>query len=193
MAGKPEGKPEEGAAAAPKAASAGGGIKAWLPLLANIILIPAVGYFTISMLNSKNQAPEASAEGASASGGHTGKSEKGEKSSKGEGKGGAAESEPVVVQLSERSIANPRGTRGSRLIVAKIAIEGVGLKFKESVDRKDLALRDAANNILESKSVEDIDKPGGKNLIRREILASFNKILGEGSVKDVYLVEFAMQ
>jgi flagellar FliL protein len=193
MAGKPEGKPEEAAAAAPAAAaSGGGGIKAWLPLLANIILIPAVGYFTITMLNSKSQHTETAAEGAPAAGEHAAKSEKSEKG-KGEGKGGAADSEPVVVQLSERSIANPRGTRGSRLIVAKIAVEGVGAKFKELVDKKDLALRDAANNILESKSVEDIDKPGGKNLIRRELLASFNKILGEGAVKDVYLVEFAMQ
>jgi flagellar FliL protein len=192
MAGKPEGKPED-AAAAPKTASSGGGIKAWLPLLVNIILIPAMGYLTITMVNSKNHDPAASTEGAAAGGEKPAKAEKSEKGGHGEGKGGASETEPVVVQLSDKTIANPRDTKGSRLVIAKIAVGGVGAKFKELVDKNDLALRDAANNILGSKSVEDIDRPGGKNLIRREILASFNKILGEGAVKDVYLVEFAMQ
>jgi len=191
MAGKPEGKPED-AAAAPKTASSGGGIKAWLPLLVNIILIPAMGYLTITMVNSKNHDAAASTEGAAAGGEKPAKAEKGEKG-KGEGKGGASETEPVVVQLSDKTIANPRDTKGSRLVIAKIAVAGVGAKFKELVDKNDLALRSTANDILGSKSVEDIDRPGGKNLIRREILASFNKILGEGTVKDVYLVEFAMQ
>jgi flagellar basal body-associated protein FliL len=38
-----------------------------------------------------------------------------------------------------------------------------------------------------------LEKPGARNLIRGELLAGFNTILGNSAVREIYFTEFAIQ
>lgn len=187
MAAKPEGKPAgEEVAAAPKPSTGGGGLKAWMPLLANLILMPVMGYLTVNFLMvPRTHVADAAAEGGAAST---------EKPAKGaDGKNAPAKGELITVALGDKVIANVQNTQGTRYLLAKIALGGTAPNFEKLVAKHDDELRDAANSVLQSKTITDIDKPGAKNLIRAELLAVFNNILGPGVAKEVFLIEFAMQ
>ncbi len=44
-----------------------------------------------------------------------------------------------------------------------------------------------------AKTIADLEKPGARNLIRGELLAGFNNILGDPGVQEIYFTEFAIQ
>lgn len=54
-------------------------------------------------------------------------------------------------------------------------------------------LRDAIINVLSSKRFADINKPGGKDTLKAEIMAGCNKHFEEAKVTSVYFNQFAMQ
>lgn len=167
--------------AAPAPAS-GGGMKAWIPLLANIILMPAIAYALTTFVlipklgGSTAPAPEgeAGAHGAASPGGGKGKAK-------------------FMASLSGKILVNVAGTMGTRYLVANMTLVGSTADFKAKIEENDPQLRDAAASILAVKTIPDIEKPGVRNLIRMEIISAFNDILGPGAVTDLYLTEFAIQ
>jgi len=193
MAGKPETKPEEAAAAKPAAPS--GGLKTWLPLIANLILMPVMGYLTISFLAPKAHKPATAAE---AKAGVREKTEaKGEKTeAKGEKKekGGEGDAEARrLVPLSANVVVNLQNTQMSRLLMARVVLEGDSADLEALVKKHDFELRDVAGGVLQTKSIQDLDKPDARNLIRAELLTVFRSVLGQDAVKQVWLPEFAVQ
>jgi flagellar FliL protein len=50
-----------------------------------------------------------------------------------------------------------------------------------------------ASGILNTKTIADLEKPGARNLIRGELLAGFNTIMGNSAVREIYFTEFAIQ
>ena len=52
---------------------------------------------------------------------------------------------------------------------------------------------DAAASTLASKTIIDLEKPGARNMIRTELVAAFNTVLGGNEVSEIYLPEFAIQ
>lgn len=172
---------ESGTAPAP---APSGGIKAWIPLIANLILMPVIAYaLTTFVLIPKLGGATAPAEeggsshGSEESGGH-GSSPKGSK---------------VMVPLSNKVLVNVAGTMGTRYLVANITLVGSNPSLKARVDENDPQLRDSAGSILSSKSISDLEKPGMRNLIRAELISAFNEILGKDLVAEIYLTEFAIQ
>jgi flagellar FliL protein len=173
-----EARPAEAQAAAP--AKRG---NPWIPLLANIILMPGIAYgLTTFVLIPKIQGGKATQE-ASKEGGH-------ESAAGGEAK---APKGRVTVPLAGKVLVNVAGTAGTRYLVASMTLVGKNAEFKDNVDRNDPQLRDAAASILSSKTLGDVDKPGMRNIIRAELISAFNDILGKESVVDIYLTEFAIQ
>lgn len=178
------------------AASSGGGIKAMLPLIVNVVLMPVMAYvMTVFVLLPKiNSAgvtaqakTESSAPGESG-GGHG-------EAAKSEG-GGSKHSESggkVSVPLSAKVLVNVSGTAGTRYLLASLTLVGNNTELKEAVDKSDAQLRDVASSVLATKTIADLDKPGSRNLIRTELISAFNGVLGEGRVKEIYFTEFAIQ
>ena len=158
-------------------ANSGGGFKNWLPLLANIILMPAIAYaLTVFVLIPKLGVASPTA----ASG------------SPGPAPGGSTGSK-ITANLSGKVLVNVAGTMGTRYLVASITLVGTQADFKMKVEQSDHQLRDAASGILAVKTISDLEKPGMRNLIRMELLSAFNDILGPDSVSEIYLTEFAVQ
>lgn len=164
-------KPAEKVAAAPVSKRGG----TWVPLVANIVLMPVIAYaLTTFVLIPKIQGGKAGSSLA------------------GDGTQGASKSK-VTVPLAEKILVNVAGTAGTRYLVANITLVGKKADLKEKVESNDPELRDAASSILGIKTISDLEKPGMRNMIRSELIAAFNDILGKESITDIFLTEFAVQ
>ena len=184
-------KPAEGAAPA-----AGGGLKALLPLLLNVVLMPVMAYvMTVFVLlpkiNSGSVAAHAKTvggEAVAAPGAHGEPADKGASGKHGGGAGGK-----IAVPLSAKVLVNIAGTAGTRYLLAQLTLVGASAELKDSVEKSDAQLRDVASSVLATKTIADLDRPGSRNLIRTELISAFNGVLGEGRVKEIYFTDFAIQ
>lgn len=172
------------AAPPPAAAPAAGGFKAWLPLLITLLVMPALAYaMTSFVLLPRLQAGlglTSSAGNGEAKDGKEGR----------EGKAGAEKRESVTMN---KLLVNVAGTLGARYLLVSVNIVGADPDFKSKMAEHDPQLRDAAMGTLATKTIADLEKPGARNLIRSELIASFNSILGGPFVKEIYMTEFAIQ
>jgi flagellar protein FliL len=170
-------------ASAPPVASPG--LKAWLPLIANLLLMPVLAYaMTTFVLVPKMKSGGHAASGAAESGEHAG----GPSASH-----GGKEVNKVSVPLSNKVLVNLSGTMGTRYLLANITLVVGKPELKESVEKQDAQLRDVAASVLANKTIADIDKPGARNLIRTELVSAFNTVLGSGAVSEIFFTEFAIQ
>lgn len=171
-------KPADKIAVAPPAKKGG---NTWVPLLANILLMPAIAYaLTTFVLIPRIQG------GKLADGSHASTHDAAHG-------GNPAAKTKVTVPLGGKVLVNVSGTAGTRYLVATITLVGKKPDLKEKVELNDPELRDAAASILGIKTISDLEKPGMRNIIRSELIAAFNDILGKDSVTDIYLTEFAVQ
>lgn len=155
---------------------------AWLPLIANLVLMPVLAYATVAFfILPKMKGEHATAAGAEHATGEGG------------GHGAKGGKQKVMVPLGGKVIVNVAGTMGTRYLLANLTLVGTKPELKEDVEKNDAELRDAAATALSSKTINDLEKPGARNLIRTELISVFNNILGEGIINDLYLTEFAIQ
>jgi len=187
-ANRTEGTPAEDAAEAPQAANAAtassGGFKAWLPLIVMVLLMPALAYaMTSFVIVPKLQ--KGLGGGAAAPSSPT--AEGGAKKEKG---APAAKKESVPMN---KLLVNVAGTMGARYLLVSLSIVGSGADFKGQLEAHDAQLRDMAQSALATKTLADLEKPTARNMIRNELVAGFNNILGDGSVEEIYFPEFAIQ
>jgi flagellar FliL protein len=169
---KPEATP---ALAIPK--SQGSPWRAWLPLGVALLAMPALAYVTTTFvlvprmqkaLRSPATVPAESGKEARVDAANAGK--------EGLPPPGAGQS----VTLN-KLLVNVAGTMGSRYLLTSITLLG------------EPQIRDMASGILNTKTIADLEKPGARNLIRGELLAGFNTIMGNSAVREIYFTEFAIQ
>jgi flagellar protein FliL len=180
---KPAEPAPEKSAAAPPAPPASGGLKAWLPLLANLLLMPVLAYGTVHFL----VLPKVYARTPAGASGESSKKEGGAHGTKEAGK------QKVMAPLSDKVLVNVAGTMGARYLLARITLVGSNPELENLVKKNDMELRAETANALSVKSITDLEKPGARNLIRTELVSLFNNILGENLVNDIFLTEFAIQ
>ncbi len=156
-----------------------GGIKALLPLILNIVLLPVIAFamtqYVILQADPSSHSP------ASGKGGN---------SSEGGGHGGAVE---TTEMLAEPIVVNVAGTMGSRLLSAKIGIRGTNPKLKDIVTARGPDLRDAASSLLYTKTLMDIERQGARITIKAELKNAFQRILGPGVFTEVVMPDLAVQ
>jgi flagellar protein FliL len=158
----------------------GGGFKAWLPLVATVLVMPVLAYaMTTFVLVPRIQkglgVPEPS---TAAEGGEHKKSSS------------AAKKETAPIN---KLLVNVAGTMGARYLLVSLSVAGTDPEFKTKLQELDPQLRDMACGALRTKTLADLEKPGACNLIRSELLSGFNNILGGPVVQDIYFTEFAIQ
>jgi flagellar protein FliL len=178
--GHAEGQPQT------PAAEKSGGIGQWLPLILNVVLMPliAVGmtqFYLLPRINKGSPGTESQA-----------KTEHGAEHSK-HGEKGSGSSAKVTMPLGGKILVNVAGTLGTRYLISNMTLVGTSGELKGLVEEHDPQLRDAAAGILAAKTINDLEKPGIRNLLRTELISVFNDILGKTLVNDIYLTEFAIQ
>ena len=169
---------ESAAEAAP--ANAGAGIKGWLPLILAVVLMPALAFgmtkFVIVPQLQSSLGLKSPSEGAAG-----GKSKAG------------ADAKKVSVPFS-KLLVNIAGTKGQRYLLVSVTVVGTGGEAcKAKMTEADAQLRDMAMGALANKTLADLEKPGARNLIRTELINGFNNVLGDNSVQEIYITEFALQ
>ncbi len=174
--------PEDAAAPAETPAPAsntGGAIKAWLPLIITVLLMPALAYgMTVFVLLPRIQTGLGITAPAAESGAKP--------------KANAPGAKKFTVAIN-KLLVNVAGTMGSRYLLVSMSVVSTDPGFQQKMTDNDPALRDAASSTLSSKTLADLEKPDERNLIRTELLTGFNNILGSDEVSELFLTEFAIQ
>lgn len=178
-------KKESGAAessAKPASAPSGGGFKPWLPLIATMLLMPAIAfgvaqYILLPQLQKGLGMTDSTANDAGKKDASSPKSTK-------------SKQESVVLN---KLLVNVADTMGARYLLVSLSVVGNSSNFKDQMQEHDAQLRDMACGALATKTLADLEKPGARNEIRTELITGFNGILGDSAVQDIYLTEFAIQ
>jgi flagellar FliL protein len=93
--------------------------------------------------------------------------------------------DPFVVNLTDQG--------ANKFLKISVQLELSGVLLQEKAKSKVPQLRDAVISLLTSKSSDSLMTPDGKLQLKDEINIRANQILGQGSVKNVYLTDFVMQ
>ena len=183
-----------------------GGIKAMLPLILNIVLLPVMAflmtqYVLLPQLNSAGSTPPAT-EGdlhdAPAGSGddkhvdppaHPPDPGKGSHPPAAGGHGGSTDKTEMLDPVT----VNVAGTMGSRLAMAKIGIRGTHPKLADLVKDRNADLRDAASSLLCTKTLMDIERQGFRITIKAELKNAFLRVLGPGVFTEVVVPDLAIQ
>jgi len=97
------------------------------------------------------------------------------------------------IQPLETFIVNLSSADGQRYLKATMSVElSDDAAVKEAATRA-AQLRDAIIILLSSKTVDEITKLEGKEMLKREIVARVNGFLTEGKARRVYFTEFVVQ
>jgi flagellar FliL protein len=194
------GKPEGEAKAPPGEAGRGGsgGAKAWLPLMATIVIMPVLAFLTTKFLvlpKVVQARGAAEATGHQAAGGSRpddGKepADHGKAKEAKESKGAPKKKQTVAIT---KVIVNVAGTMGARYLMASFTLAGTQADFKTIIEENRDQLLDLANTAMASKTITELEKPGARNQLRAELLSIFNNVLGSGVIQEIYFTEFAVQ
>ena len=183
-----------------EAAAGGGGMKAMLPLIISIVLMPVLAYaMTAFVLLPKLKASAGGGEAPKADG-HGADPKKEESGGHGEAKpaaesghgGGAAAKGSSKVSLN-KIVVNVSGTMGSRYLMTSVTLVGTSKDFKDVVEENKDKLMDIASGSLSSKTIADLEKPGARNHIRAELITLFNNSLPSPMVKELFITDMAVQ
>jgi flagellar basal body-associated protein FliL len=202
------------AAAAPANAGAGpGGIKAWIPLILTLVLMPVLAFamtqfvllpkLTIVMGRQANPHGEnADTQDPDAAGAHGADSPAdaahGGGAPAADGHGAAAAKPATGAKFKEKIplsklVVNVSGSLGTRLLLCSVTLAGNAPEFKTVIENNTDMLRDLASSVLAIKTIEDLEKPDSRNLIRAELLSQFNASLGRNMIQEIYITELAVQ
>lgn len=185
--------PETPAGAA-AAAAAPGGFKAWLPVIAALLLAPAATWATVEFVLvprlQKQLAKSAPGDGsagapAASSGGHSSAPAKGKDGKDSKGGGPSYEFQNVVVNLA--------GTMGTRYLKTSFTVTGADANIKSVFDGAKPKLTDVTLNVLSSLTLADLEEPGAKNVIREKLVMAYNQALGRKIADQVYFSDFVVQ
>ncbi len=182
---KEESKPGEKAAP-----PASGGLKAWLPLIITVVLMPVLAYVMTTYVllpklrNSVGAQPVQAREPGNEHGGG---------SAGGESSPGKEAGKPKTKVPLSKVIVNVSGSLGTRMLLASFTLAGNSSDLKTKIEENNDQLRDLAATTLGSKTIADLEKPEARNLIRAELLSQFNSVLGGNAVQEIYITEFAIQ
>jgi len=208
MAAKPDSKekdapadkaatPAEGAAGAKK----GGGLKAWLPVAAALIVAPGATFAVAQFVLLPKLKAELAAGLAEGAEGHAPapkkKAESGEKKKEGGhgGKEGGKEAggDPGTYNF-ENVVVNLSGTMGTRYLKTSFIVKGAEKEeIREAFEENKARLTDVTLGVLSSLTLSDLEEPGAKNVLREKLVTAYNQALGSHVAEQVYFSDFVVQ
>lgn len=174
-------------------AKKGGALAQWIPLIAAIVLAPALSWAVseyvllprmVKKLATVKVGSEASAE-EHAPAAEAKEGAKGEKGKEGAGNPSTYEFQNVVVNLA--------GTMGTRYLKTSFVVTGADAKIKETFEAQKAKLTDITLNVLSSLSLADLEEPGAKNVLREKLVLAYNQALGKKVAEQVYFSDFVVQ
>jgi flagellar FliL protein len=176
---------EEAESAPASAAPAEKAPNAWLPVIAVIILMPAISFAMVQFVliprikASAGPATAAAAGDAKAAGGVK---EDPTKSNK-----------PTFSYPFDDVVVNLSGAMGTKYLKASFSLVSSNPDLQKIITDNKSHLLDVALNVLSSKSMADLEAPGSKNLVRNDLISNFNQALNSEVIEQLYFSEFVVQ
>ena len=186
---EPDVQPEEAAESAVKKTASAGGFQIWLPLLATVVVMPALAYATTQFILLP-KIKQAMSQGAAAGAGEPDPAATKEKEA---ASGAATGKEKVLAPLPKKILVNVADSQLTRYLSMSLTLVGNTPDFKERITKNQDQLYDLATGALMTKTIADLQKPGSRNVIRSELLTIFNNALGGPVIQDIYITEQAVQ
>jgi len=169
-----------------------------MPVIAVVVLVPALCYAVmdfviIPKIKTSLGAPAATAKAdahgakkktdshAAKSGGHGG------------GGHGAVDAPAEGVAPFGSIIVNLAGSNNSRLLKATFDVKSEDPNIAAIIKENLPALRDAANTIMSSQTINSQDIASGRELIRKALVSQFNRLLGAEVIDQIYFSDFVVQ
>ena len=103
--------------------------------------------------------------------------------------------EPRNLAQAEKIVVNIANTDGTRFAVARLLVQGRNVRLIDAVNANRQKLLDHATGALSSKMLDDINRPGFRNLLRAELLTLFNQAIYPypNLIEEVIITEFVTQ
>lgn len=178
-----------------------GGPNPWLPVIVVVVLLPILSFALIEFVfiprlqsaigashdeadthgiqTVQSGGPAAPVTVSTGGGGHG---------------GGTAQNVKGAIQLYhfdtiKTNLANPSTT----LIIVKFSAKGSDPNFIQILDQYQVQLVDATLKVLSLLTRIDTQSPGIQNVVKNDLIARFNQVLGRSLVEDLYFVDFVTQ
>jgi flagellar FliL protein len=188
-------------AAAPAGDGAKGGAKgfaAFIPLIAVLVLAPAiswaVGQFVLLPQLKKELALPATAHAAEPAAEEPAAEEPaGEAHGGGHGKKGEGAAAPANTYEFANIVVNLSGTMGTRYLKTTFLVTGTDKALRGTFEGNKAKLLDVTLNVLSSLSLADLEEAGAKNLIREKLIGAYNQALNKKVAEQVYFSDFVVQ
>ncbi|MBI4663711.1 MAG: flagellar basal body-associated FliL family protein [Verrucomicrobia bacterium] len=94
---------------------------------------------------------------------------------------------------ADKIVLNLARAGAARFAAARLSLVGEHPELIERMNENHDRLLDAASALIANKTLDDIEQPGFRNLLRAELMARFNDIMGPGTVQEVFITEFVVQ
>ena len=172
------------------AAAGGGAMSAWLPVIAVVVLVPALSYamamFVVAPQLEKRFAAAAHG-GAGTEAAHGAHGEAGQTAKPGE------KPAPTVAYEFKDIVSNLSGAMRSRYIKVTFTAYSAKADFPKIAEENRAKLLDATIGVLARLSLADLEDPGAKSKVSNEIIYAMESVLRERVVEEIYFSEFVVQ
>jgi flagellar FliL protein len=168
-----------------------------MPVIAVVVLVPALCYAVMDFVIIPKIKTSLGAPATADAHGAKKKSDPHAKKSDGHGKKseghGAVDAPAEGVAPFGSIIVNLAGSNNSRLLKATFDVKSEDPNIAAIIKENLPALRDAANTIMSSQTINSQDIASGRELIRKSLISQFNRLLGGEVIDQVYFSEFVVQ
>ena len=168
-----------------------------MPVIAVVVLVPALCYAVMDFVIIPKIKTSLGAPATADAHGAKKKSDPHAKKSDGHGKKsdghGAVDAPAEGVAPFGSIIVNLAGSNNSRLLKATFSVKSEDPNLADIIKENLPSLRDAANTIMSSQTINSQDIASGRELIRKSLISQFNRLLGGEVIDQVYFDEFVVQ
>jgi flagellar FliL protein len=186
----PESEDEAPETAAAPAAKAPG---VWGPVIAMVVLMPAITYGVSEFLilpKIRGAVLEQQTVGGA-------KKESAKHETKGghgkDAHGKAGEVEGRFTYDFDNVVVNLSGAMGTRYLKTSFTTYSENADLKKVIDENKKQLLDVAITVLGSRTLADLEQPGAKNVVRSDLMANFNHAVKSDLINQIYFSEFVVQ
>jgi len=164
-----------------------------MPIIAVVVLVPALCYAVMDFVIIPKIKTSLGAPAAPAKADAHGAKKKSDSHAAKSGGHGAVDAPAEGVAPFGSIIVNLAGSNNSRLLKATFDVKSEDPNIATIIKENLPALRDAANTIMSSQTINSQDISSGRELIRKSLVSQFNRLLGAEVIDTIYFNEFVVQ
>lgn len=90
-------------------------------------------------------------------------------------------------------VVNPAGSQGMQFILVNFGFEVKEDSDANILEKREVQVRDILIKILGSKTIDELDDPADKEMLRQEIKEKLDDLLSPGHLMNVYFSNFIIQ